>query len=117
MKLFAIVFGCRRLSVPREDGATLLNICMKYGFRYYEMGQDGEEVYLICPLHTASRVAFRCGELGVSCKLGEIRGLPAAFHRYRKRWGLILGGLCALFLIAHSQNFVCDPSAIPFVSF
>ena len=44
MKLFAIVFGCRRLSVPREDGATLLNICMKYGFRYYEMRQDGEEV-------------------------------------------------------------------------
>ncbi|MBQ8387358.1 MAG: sporulation protein YqfD [Clostridia bacterium] len=108
MKLFARIFGCRRLSVAKEDGATLLNICMKYGFRYYEMGQDGEEVYLICPLHTASRVAFRCSELGVDCKLGEARGLPAAFHRYRKRWGLILGGLCAVFMIAHSQNFVWD---------
>ena len=107
MKLHAILFGYRRLSVDEKDGATLLNICMKYGFGYYKMGVEDGKLYLVCPLHTAARIKVRCDEYSVECSLGEVRGIPAA-ARYKTRGGLIIGGILAVLMLMYSGNFVWD---------
>ena len=108
MNIFGLLFGRRRIFSPSKDSAAMLNVCMKYGFRYSEMGNLGEKTYLDCSYLTASRIFARCAEIGVETELGELRGLPSLFLRCRKRYGLFLGAALALFVLISSRNYVWD---------
>ena len=108
MNFFGLLFGSRRVFVRQSDSAAMLNVCMKYGFRYFKMGNIDEKTYIDCSYVTATRVLARCAERGIEAELGELRGVPSLFLRCRKRYGIFLGAVLAFFIVASSKNYVWD---------
>ena len=108
MNIFGTIFGTRRVFVPQNDSPSVLNVCMKYGFRYFKMGSLNDKIYFDCSYITASRISARCEEIGVKTEIGEPRGIPSLILRLRKRYGLILGGVLAVLIMISSKNYVWD---------
>lgn len=108
MKSYYKIFGYRYISVSREDTADLLNICMKYRYRYGEMrNEDGRTVFLFSFL-TSRRVISKCRSLGIDVEISDISGIPELFYRYRNRVGLWLGLAVAFCIIFSSGRVVWD---------
>ena len=89
-----------------RDTAAFLNLCMRGCYPYWRFDQD----------HDRFRFAVRRGvwrELEPACRQKKIDlsvcdefGLPRIWRRYRKRYGLFLGLLCAISLVWISGKFV-----------
>ena len=108
MKTYYKIFGYRYISVSKDFAADLLNICMKYRYRYGEMkNEDGRTVFLFTYL-TSRRVISKCRDLGIDAELSAVSGLPELFYRYRTRVGLWLGLAIAFCIIFSSGRLVWD---------
>ena len=108
MKILGFLFGYKRISVPRDKGAELLNVCMKYSYPYFKMGEENGELYVFCTAYTAFRLVVKCRELSVPCSCGKICGAPAIAASFFRRGGLVLGLLAAIFIVCGSQNYLWD---------
>ncbi len=108
MKLFAFLFGCRKISVPSDRGADLLNICMKYRYPYYEMGAYEDRTYIVCSPVIARRVCIKCGEMDIEAESGRLCGVPKYIGRFFSRPGLVLGLLIAVIMLVQVQDYVWD---------
>ncbi len=108
MKLFAFLFGARRVTVGADHGAFMLNICMKYRYSYYEMGGDDEKTYVVCSPSVAGRLYSRLLQNGVHTELSELSGVPSYIRSFFSRGGLVVGALCAAAIFYFSQNYVWD---------
>jgi len=108
MKPYYKIFGYRYISVSQDVAADILNVCMKYRYRYGEMrNEDGRTVFLFTYL-TSRRVISKCRDLGIDVELGAVSGLPELFFRYRTRVGLWLGLAVAFCIIFSSGRLVWD---------
>lgn len=108
MRLFSFIFGTKKVSVSEQNGAALLNICMKYRYSYYEMGSENGETYVVCSVSVAHRLQKKCLERKIEAKVGGLYGLPSVLLRFFSRAGLVTGLVCALLIIAASKNYVWD---------
>lgn len=108
MRLYYLLFGYRRLTVPLSEAADALNVCMKYGYVYRDMSPEGERVGFTFTLFTASRFASRCASVGITADTSSSGGLPISVAGCLRRPGIVLGFLAALFILIASQQHVWD---------
>jgi len=108
MKLYYKFFGYRYLKVCAKDTAKLLNICIKYRYRYGEMKKEGEDTVFLFTAFTARRVISKCRHSGIEAETSEMSGLPEIFCRYRTRVGLWLGLAIAFCIVFSSGRLVWD---------
>lgn len=108
MRLYYLLFGYRRLTVPLSDAADALNICMKYGYVYRDMAVEGERVGFTFTLFTAARFASRCASVGISADTSSEGGLPISVVGCLRRPGIVIGVLVALLILIGSQQHVWD---------
>ncbi len=109
MKLSLFLFGGRRFLVSKENASEVMNLLFQKGYSYEQAVFTKEnEFTFICPLAVTKSLLADCQQMGLPVTVqGEV-GVPPLLFRYRKRYGLLLGGLLSVFLLYLSQQFVWD---------
>ena len=102
------IFGYYVLSIPRSSCEDFLNLCLRYGFEYYDLKIDQEEQRVSFCVRS-----FEYRRLLTACRIWQIRvkkvdfyGLPALVLRYRGRWGILFGAILSLALFFISQSVI-----------
>ncbi len=102
------IFGYYVLEIPRAYLEDFLNVCLRYGFTYYEIKIDDEtkRAYLRVPSVEKNRILTACRVWQIRVKVKSRHGLAQYLSRYRGRWGLLVGGLLSLALFFLSQSVI-----------
>ena len=100
------LLGYRTFEVDREHTARLLNLCLAEGVSPtdFTVTEDGGVRFRVGIL-AAARILRACRSEKIPVRsVGG--GLPFRLWRLRGRAGLLVGGVCAVFLFVLSQRFV-----------
>lgn len=106
MKLPLYLLGSLQLIVPADRVPEVLSICLarNLSFSRFQNRADGG-VSFRCPLFRAAKLLRELKGRGIEVEV-QRGGLPYWLYTHRKRWGLFLGGLCAVALFWLSAHFV-----------
>lgn len=109
MRSMLFLFGYERLATDACHAAALLNLCMECGISYADFDGDAVRgVSFSCLLFTAKKIKRMAQTRGIPITVLRSGGLPLWLWQKRNRAGLLLGGLCAIFLLVASGRFVWD---------
>lgn len=101
--------GSELLFVAQKDRTAVLNLCLYENITYTDFECDAEgNITFRCSKHDAKKLMRRCGEKDIEIARLASYGLPSLLWRYRRRAGILLGSLAALFLLILSQLFIWD---------
>ncbi len=92
------------ISIPLEKCTLFLNLCMRYGFVYYDFKICDGRAYFTCSSFRAGRLLSACEAYGIESKTESARGLFAVLYRYRMRAGLFVGFILAVAVITLSRG-------------
>lgn len=111
MNLTLLLGGSVTLRADAENRTQVINICLSEGVTYdlFSWTEDGG-IRFRCPIATARRLVRICRARGIGIEWIGANGIPAIAWRLRRRWGLMIGALCAVALVALSGLFVWDIS-------
>ena len=106
--LFKKILGYHRMLIPRSYCEQFLNLCMRYGFFYYDILIDKEQsqVYIDIPLSQRKNVVSACHAWQIRISDGRSYGLPVRIWSCRKRWGLIAGACVSIAIFCLAQGVV-----------
>ena len=109
MNLTLFFLGGRRFSVAREDASRVMDLLFLRGYSYERARfTENDRFTFVCPLSVEKKLLAECAQKGIPITvIGDV-GLPPLLMRYRKRFGLLLGGLLSVALLYLSQQFVWD---------
>lgn len=104
--LFSKIFGYHTIVIPRLLCEQFLNLCIRYGFSYYDIRIDEEnkQVYIDVPSSQYKRILTACRVWEIRVKKEGRHGLPRRILRYRKRWGLLAGAIVSIAIFCLSQS-------------
>ena len=112
MSLFSpidFMFGRTEFRSELSNGARLLNLFREYGIVYSDFGEDGEGgVRFTAGTQASFEILSVCRKKGIEIKKLRSFGLPHLLFAYRKRWGLVLGAILAIFIMFISDNYLWD---------
>lgn len=106
--LFSWLFGYHVLEMPRAFLEDFLNICLRYGFTYYDISIDEEarRAFVRVPSAEKGRILTACRVWQVRVKVKEWHGLARRLTQYRGRWGLLAGAALSVILLFLSQSVI-----------
>ena len=103
------LLGGRRVRTDGASSAALLDICLHHSISYHGFcWEENGAISFFLPLYSVRALIGLCETNGVPLQLLECVGLPAFLYRHRRRAGMLLGLLAAIFLTVLSQRFVWD---------
>ena len=107
---FLHLLGYYVLSIPSSYVAELLNLCMRYGFVYYDLILSDEgQAELVCFRHTARKLISACKCHGIPIRIEREGGVPRLLYKYRARAGLFVGLLLSVALfMPFAECFVAN---------
>lgn len=107
MRLF--LMGYARISFAVGDMAEVLNLCMLHRLRYshYKIGKD-ETICFEMSMGRAWFLLRACGRAHISPLYVKWLGLPHLLWLYRKRAGLLIGGVLGVLLFVLSGRVLWD---------
>ncbi|MBQ7173544.1 MAG: sporulation protein YqfD [Clostridia bacterium] len=108
MNRLSAVFGRVHFSVPIGDLTALYNLFLfeSLSFSDFQRGEEAADFWVLATDARRLQKAAACR--GIRIKKLEGKGLPALVLTYRRRPGLILGGLAAVCILIASTFFVWD---------
>ena len=102
------LFGYRKIKTQMCFAADIFNIARDYGIVYRNQRSDAESISFECSLSAARRLKSICEKRGIPFLSNTEHGLPHLLGRYRHRYGIFLGALFCVALIALSGTVVWD---------
>lgn len=104
----AWVLGYYTIEIPRSYCEDFLNLCMRYGFTYYDLKIDEEKrrVTVVIPASERRKLFTACKVWQIRVKIKSRTGLAESLSRYRGRWGLLIGGALSIALFLASQSVI-----------
>ena len=102
------VFGWRTLRFSLSDRTAVFDLAYRAGIRLGRERFRGGEVLLRAGAGDALLLSRLAEERGISVRLSEIRGLPAAFRFCLRRPGIAVGLLAGAVFLAWSSGVVWD---------
>lgn len=109
MNLFLLLFGGKKIDCKSEYATELLDLCFRYDIAYTNFRADAEgNISFGCSVLAAKKLFRLCRAEGIEAETPKSFGVPFFFYRHRKRAGLMIGSVLALFLMVLSQRFVWD---------
>lgn len=97
-------YYCIRVSLGASG--KLMTLCAHNGILFWK-GEQREDAYYGCVARTMySRLCALASRAGIDVQECGRHGLPYLANRYRKRIGLLCGGILFLVLLAVSQQFI-----------
>ena len=108
MNFFSALLGRERFFVKEEDLTSLWNLFLLESFSFSEFTiEEGGASFWVLAID-ARRIRADAEKRGITLLTRERRGLTALFHRYCRRWGLLLGGALGVLLLVLSSRVVWD---------
>ena len=101
-----LIFGEYTFSVSCSDFLRLSHLITQKKLSVWGIKQEGENVCFCASLVAGEAVASLAEVNNIELTLISKRGLPFIFSRYRRRYGLIIGGAVFMLLLFVSQLFV-----------
>lgn len=100
------VLGYFDAELPRVFCEPFLNLCMRYGLTYYSLHLDAKRGVLLvrAPLSMRRRMLTACRLRQMRMKILRTHGLPHHLSALVGRWGLVLGAVLSIVLLALSQS-------------
>ena len=111
MKRYSILswlLGYFALEMPRCFCEIFMNICMRYGFSYYDVIFDSERdrVRFVLPDYQRNKILAACRVWRIGVRVYERRGLLMSLSKYRNRWGIVVGMVLSIVLFLASQSVI-----------
>ena len=104
-----ILGGYRTVSVPGECSVQLLNILCGGAYSHWRIQNEADGgISFRLTVRDADALQRACSKLNIPLTVGEAKGFPALFRRYRQRWGILLGTLIFVWITALSCCVVWD---------
>ena len=109
MNPILFLFGFCRISADAVNAPRLLNLCLENSFPFARFrGREDGGISFLCPLLTAKKLLQLAETRQILLEADRHGGLPLSLLRRMKRYGLILGGICAVLLLFFSGRYVWD---------
>lgn len=109
MRIDYLLLGYCDIEIPGRQAVAFLNLCHEYGLVYQPRTTKMTDGLVVrCRKMVARRMLVLCRERGLDARVIGRGGLPDLAFRYRKRYGLFVGGLMAALLVWASCNVVWD---------
>lgn len=102
------ICGWRRVQIPAEYAAELLELCRCHGLSYTHFSPCKDSLSLRMSPAVAARCEELCRAVELPLEVGPLRGLPACGLHLLSRPGLIAGLLLGLGLLWLSGRYVWD---------
>ena len=108
VSLFTRIFGYHTIVIPRLLCERFLDLCMRYGFSYFDIRIDEEEkkVFIDVPSSQFKRIMTACRVWQIRAKCEGRHGLPERVSQFRGRWGLLVGAIVGITIFCFSQSVV-----------
>lgn len=109
MKGLFFFCGYETVSCAAQYRTALLNFCFseQIPYRDFSVLEDGGVSFTVS-MYSAKKLSRYCTVSGISLRRTNQGGIPYLAIRYRKRAGIFLGTLIALFLLLLSERYVWD---------
>lgn len=101
------IIGSAVLECNINDAAGLLDVCLREHIPYSKMAQDNDKLRLYMSRSSAQRLALYLSRDGIQFDV-KTGGIPVFLEKYRRRYGLMLGGVIIAALIIISTQVVWD---------
>ena len=112
MSLLSKILGYYTISVPYVLCEQFLNLCMRYGFSYYNIKIENEKkkVFFDVPSYQFKRIMTASRVWQIRVKNEGFYGLPSKIFSLKGRWGLLVGACIsiAIFILAQSVIWRID---------
>ena len=107
-RLVLWIFGYCIIEIPRAFFEEFLNLCLRYGFSYFDIATDEERrtVSVKVPLLEIENIATACRMWQIRIKVISHHGLPKRINVCRGRWGIVIGAALAIALFIMSQSII-----------
>lgn len=103
MKLLSFVFGMRAYSVRKAWAIGAINLIARLDISYDHLNKDEDgNLHFSVPAYKRKLLETAFSAEGIVWERGALSGLPEIFRRYKKRWGIAVGALIFIFLVAVS---------------
>ena len=109
MSMLDFFRGWNKYRVDSKDIALLLNLFMKYKIVYRRLVETSDGgVSFFCSPAGAMQMLLICKKNGIDVKELDVGGIPHIVWKHRKRFGLVIGMIVAVVLIAISDDYIWD---------
>jgi similar to stage IV sporulation protein len=102
------LFGTVRYFCPHEAEGALWNLFMEQGIPCKEWTREENGISVCVSRRFSARLLAACREADVCLEEVAREGLPSVLHRYRRRWGMMVGALFACLLLFAASRVVWD---------
>jgi similar to stage IV sporulation protein len=103
-----LLLGYCEFLVKAEQGAAFLNVCHALSCPYEWLGTRENAFCVRCLTHRYAALVRACEAAGVVLTPMRRAGLPAFLCRYRRRVGILVGGIVAAMVFYLASNVVWD---------
>lgn len=100
--------GAVTVSADYENITPLLNLCMYYCIPYSDFTSKSDRVTMVFRLAAFKKMQKEADARGIIYTVERKRGVPVFLEKYKYRFGIYLGLICAFALIFLSHRFVWD---------
>ncbi|MBE6583449.1 MAG: hypothetical protein E7649_00515 [Ruminococcaceae bacterium] len=112
MGIILFLFGSVTVSADYTSATTLLNICMYYGIAYSHLKTFPDRVSVQFRYSEFRRFERLAREKSVEYSVEKKQGIPYILSRYKHRYGIAFGMICAVFLIIMAHRYVWSVEVI-----
>lgn len=109
MRIDYILLGYCDIDVPYRHAVAFLNLCREYGLVYQPCKAHAEDGMTVrCRRRVAKKMLALCRERRIEVRVTTQGGLPEVAFQYRKRYGLMVGGVLATLMVWVSCHVIWD---------
>lgn len=105
-KILHFIFGETVFGIEKRDFARLSTLLSKKRITVWGISPQESRIELHVSLFASSELVSLLNESSIPFEITQKRGIPFLFSRYKKRYGMLLGLVCGLFLLFYNQLFV-----------
>lgn len=100
------IFGYGEVFAEGEYVLSLINLCMTYNLPYGKVYRTSGGVCFLFRLGILKTLEELCRKRNIIIQIRKKGGLPIWIYKHRKRYGLAVGMVIAVFMIVFSQKFI-----------
>lgn len=101
------IIGASVIECRLDDAAGLLDVCLREHVPYSKMRQKDDKIYLYMSRPSARRLCVFLSRDGIEFTQ-KTKGIPVFLEKYRRRYGLMAGGVIIAALVLISSQVVWD---------
>ena len=108
ISLLSKILGYYTIAVPRVFCEQFLNLCMRYGFSYYNIKIEDEQkkVFFDVPSYQFKRIMTASRVWQIRVKNEGFYGLPSKIVSLKGRWGLLVGACISIVIFILAQSVI-----------